>query len=398
MKRLWCMAGIGLLSLCGCGNFFTSQNSTGTGSGTGSGAGNTAAGNVLYVADLTAANILAYTVSSTGKLTAVSGSPYAPGEPPTAMAITPGNTFLYVASATGILGYSIGSGGVLTALNSGTALVSDILASTAMVTDTTGNYLFAAGIDLASGTNSPQVGVYQINTTSGALTEISGSPLAVPNGNGSTSSAPTQLYMAPNNQYMYLTLASGGTDILNFTESTPSLGVPNTNNLVNLTSTANSQNNVVANAASTLLFMSETGAGVRVFTIGAGGSLAEIKGSPFAAGTGPTGIALNAAGTNLYVTNKGTAQISGFSVASTGTVGTLAALAGSPYGAGNLPLSLSLDQSGSFLAVANSGGTPDFGVYSMNPTTGALTSTGSVTQSTTAAAGSFLVIRTQPSS
>ena len=397
MKRLWWMAGIGLLALCGCGSFFTSQNS-GTGSGTGGGTGNTSAGDVLYVANLTAANILAYSVSTTGALTAVSGSPYAPGEPPTAMAITPGNTFLYVASASGILGYSIGSGGVLTALNSGTALETDVLASTAMVVDTTGNYLLAAGIDLASGTNTPEVGVYQIDTSTGALTEISGSPLAVPNGNGSTSSAPTQLYMAPNNQYLYLTLASGGTDILNFTESTPSLGVPSSGNLVNLSTGGTSQSNVVANATSTLLFMTEIGTGVRVFTIGAGGALTEIKGSPFAAGTGATGIALNAAGTNLYVTNKGSGTVSGFSVAAAGTAGTLAALSGSPYTVGTLPLSLSLDQSGNFLAVANSGGTPDVGVYSMNATTGTLTSTGTVTESTTSAAGAFLVIRTQPSS
>lgn len=396
MKRWWWMAGVGLLALCGCGNFFTSQNS-GSGSGTGSG-GNTSAGDVLYVANLTAANILAYTVSSTGTLTAVSGSPYAPGEPPTALAITPGNTFLYVASASGILGYSIGSGGVLTALNSGAALETDVLASTAMVVDTTGNYLFAAGIDLGSGSNSPEVGVYAINTSTGALTEETGSPLAVPNGNGSSNGSPTQLYMAPNNEYMYLTLGSGATDILSFTESNGGLGVPTSNNLVNLSSNGSSQNNVIANAASTLLFMTETGAGVRVFTIGSGGALAEIKGSPFAAGTGPTGIALNAAGTNLYVTNKGPGQISGFSVAATGTAGTLTALTGSPYAAGSLPLSLTLDQSGNFLAVANSGGTPDLGVYSINATTGALASTATVTSSTSSAADSFLVIRTHPSS
>ena len=144
--------------------------------------------------------------------------------------------------------------------------------------------MFAAGIDLERGTNTPEVGVYQINTSTGALTEIFGSPLAVPNGNGSTTSAPTQLYMAPNNQYLYLTLASGGTDILSFTESTPSLGVPNSNNLVNLSTGGTSQNNVVANAASTLLFMTEIGTGVRVFTIGTGGALSEIKGSPFCGG------------------------------------------------------------------------------------------------------------------
>lgn len=395
MKQLRWMTGVLLLALCGCGNFFTKQTSTSTGTGTGTTTTNTTAGDVLYVADLTASNIAAYTVSSAGALTAVSGSPYAPGEPPTSMALTPGNTFLYVSSATGILGYSIGAGGVLTALNSSQPLETDVPGATTMAVDTTGNYLFAGGIDLSSGTNTPEVGVYQINTSTGTLAELTNSPVAVTNGNGSSTSLPTQLYVAPNDAYVYLTLGSGGTEILNFSASS---GLGDNGDHINLSTAGTSQNDVVANAGSTQLFMTETGAGVRVFNIGTNGvPSAEISGSPFKAGTGARGIALNAAGTDLYVTNKGDGTISGFSVAATGTVGTLVALTGSPYTVGSLPLSLSLDQSGTFLAVANSGGTPDLGVYSMNATTGALTGVGSATLSTSAAAGSFLVIRTNPS-
>ena len=103
MKRLWCMAGIGLLVLCGCGNFFTKQ-SGGTGGGTGT--GNTTAGDVLYVANVATANILAYTVSTKGALAAVSGSPYtlSTASVPVSMAVTPGNTFCMWASPAGSWG------------------------------------------------------------------------------------------------------------------------------------------------------------------------------------------------------------------------------------------------------------------------------------------------------
>ena len=399
MKRWLSTAGLGLLVLCGCGNFFTSQNSSGSSSGTGTTGtttGNTASGDVLYVANATASTLTGYLVSTAGALTTVSGSPYAlADEVPTSMAITPGNTFVYVGTDLGIVGYLIGTNGVLTALtlNGSTALAQDVLAPTAMVVDTTGNYLFAAGIDLSSGTNTPEVAVYQIDSSNGTLTELTGSPLAVPNGNGSTTSAPTQLYVAPNDAYVYLTLGSGGTDILNFTESTGALGSLASNNLISLTKNGSSQNNVVANAASTQLFMTEIGAGVRVFNLGKGGVPTEIAGSPFAAGTGPTGIALNAAGTDLYVTNKGDGTISGYTIAATGTVGALTQLSSSPYAAGSLPFSLSLDQSGSFLAVANSGGSPDLGVYSFDTkTAGKLDSVSSETNNP--ATGAFLVVST----
>jgi 6-phosphogluconolactonase len=151
---------------------------------------------------------------------------------------------------------------------------------------------------------------------------------------------------------------------------------------------------VVANSASSLLFIAETGLGVRVFTIGSSGQTTEITGSPFAAGTGPGSMVLNTAGTDLYVANKGSGTISGFSVASTGVAGTLKALSGSPFNAGTLPLSLTLDQSGDFLAAANSGGTPNLGVYSIGATTAALTSVSNETSTT--ATGAFLVISTLP--
>jgi 6-phosphogluconolactonase (cycloisomerase 2 family) len=106
-------------------------------------------------------------------------------------------------------------------------------------------------------------------------------------------------------------------------------------------------------------------------------------------------MVLNSAETALYVADKGGAEISGFTVAATGA---LTALSSSPYPAGTDPLYLTLDSTGNFLAVANIGGTPDLGIYKFDATTtGKLDALTSPSYSTTPA-GSFLVIRTFPSS
>ncbi len=385
MKHCWCVC---LLALCGCGNFFTKQTS----SGTSTSAGNTDAGDVLYIANSVSMNILAYTVSTKGALTAVSGSPYtlSTASTPVSMSVTPGNTFLYVGVANGILGYSIGTDGVLTQLSSGNVLASDVLAPASMQVDSTGAYLLVAGIDLSSGTNVPEVQSYAINSSTGALTAANTSPFDVDTGNTSTTAVPSQLYLAPDNSLAYLTLGTGGTEVLTFDATNGGFG---DQAHLGLLSGGSSQNGVIANAASTLLFITETGIGVRVLTIGTNGNLTEIKGSPFAAGTGPSGLVLDAAGTSLYVANKGDGTITGFSVAATGTPGTLVKLSSSPYTAGSLPVFLALDQSKSFLAAANTDGNPDLSMYSFDATTtGKLDALAGVTSTT--ATGAFQVVST----
>ena len=358
----------GLLLLSGCGNFFSPQNSTGGG---GSG-GNTGAGDVLYFMNYSSvanvsSSITGYTVSTAGVLAATSNSPYTIGAPPTAMAITPGNTFLYVAYAAGILGYSIGTNGVLTQLNSGQPVSSDQLLPVSMQVDSTGTVLLAASEDLS--TTLPEIGVYTIDTSTGALTAVTNSPLVLAaSGNGSTNgalaNAPNQLYITPNNSLVYLTLGSGGTEVLTFAAG--SQAITDTGTFLNLKSTGTGQVGAISNSTSSVLYVSEIGTGVRALSIGSNGALSEISGSPFKTGNGPGGMAFDTTGDYLYVANKGDSTISGYTVAASGS---LAALASSPFATGSLPLSLTLDQSGKFLAVANSGGNPNLGVYSFDATT-----------------------------
>jgi 6-phosphogluconolactonase (cycloisomerase 2 family) len=381
----------GFVLLSGCGNFFTKPGSGGSGGG-----GNTDAGDVLYFMNQSpssgvSSSITAYTVSTTGKLSAISGSPYTLSSLPTAMAITPGNTFLYVAYAEGILGYSIGTNGVLTALNSGAAVSTAQLLPLSMQVDSTGTYLLAASEDLS--TTLPEIGVYQIDTATGALTAVTGSPLELAqSGNGSTTgtpaNAPNQLYIAPNNSLVYLTLGSGGTEILTFDASTQNLN--DTQTYIKLATGGTGQIGVVANAASTVLYVTEIGVGVRAFTIGSNATLTEISGSPYKAGTGPTGLTLGQSGDYLYVANKGDNTITGYTVAASGE---LTVLGSSPYNTGGQPLSMTLDQSTDFLAVANSTGNPNLGIYSFDTTTAGKLDAVTNTVSTTAA-GTTLVVGT----
>jgi 6-phosphogluconolactonase len=393
MKNALRFAWAGLLLLSGCGNFFSSQNGTGGG---GSG-GNSGAGDVLYFTNLSAvasvsSSVTGYTVSTAGVLAATSNSPYNIGAQPTSMAITPGNTFLYVGYAAGILGYSVGTNGVLTQLNSGQPLSTDQTTPVSMQVDSTGTLLLAASEDLS--TTLPEIGVYTIDTSTGGLTAVTNSPLMLAkSGNGVTDGAlpntPNQLYITPNNSLVYLTLGSGGTEVLTFAAANAALN--DTGTFLDLKTTGTGQIGVISNSASTVLYISEIGTGVRALSIGSNGALSEISGSPFKTGNGPGGMAFDTTGDYLYIANKGDSTISGYAVAASGS---LAVLASSPFATGTLPLSLTLDQSGKFLAVANSGGNPNLGVYSFDTTTLGKLDLVKNTVGTTAA-GTTLVTGTQ---
>jgi 6-phosphogluconolactonase len=86
------------------------------------------------------------------------------------------------------------------------------------------------------------------------------------------------------------------------------------------------------------------------FTIGAGGVLSAVSGSPFATGVHPSAIASDSTSSYVYVTDSVNGNVSGYSVAS----GVLSPLSGSPYPAGNQPSAIVVDPKYPFVYVANS--------------------------------------------
>ena len=102
---------------------------------------------------------------------AVSGSPYTLAATPYCIAIAPGGGFLYVGTNAGIYLYTIGSGGALTAGNSGGTISSDIPAAMQV----TGSWLVDAFAPNYTGT-SVQIDAIPINATTGLYAGPGGAP------------------------------------------------------------------------------------------------------------------------------------------------------------------------------------------------------------------------------
>ena len=362
-RRLWGRwlagsVGVSALLLAGCGDFFTSS-----GSSSGGGGGGSTVGSYTYVGTLAGA-LAGYSVSSTGALGTLSGSPFQLATATImSLAITPSNTFLYAAVAgVGVFGLGLnGTTGVPTLIST-SPLVEDV-APSALTVDPSGRYLLVAG--LANGVAA--VGVYVINSD-GTLAEATNSPISLtfPTNTDTTNLSVTNIAVAPNSSYVFVTLGQLGVAPLPFNTSG---GLSVNTQIIPPKATsgiANQDLGLAVNAGSTALFVGETNVGVRVFTIGTS-TFTEISGSPFQSGGQPRSITFDGTGDYLYVANASDSTISGYSVLSSGT---LTPLAGSPYSSvGTLPFELALDQSKTFLFSANSGASPNVQLFSFDSTT-----------------------------
>ncbi|WP_263383491.1 lactonase family protein [Granulicella arctica] len=349
-----------LVLLTGCGGGFFPPLTTGTG-GTGTGTG-TSTGDFVYVANSTTGTIAGYSVATTtagaGTLTAVSGSPYSLALPPTAMAITPSNSFLYLSELGGIYAYSINATtGVLTTVSSGGALATTNFGSVSLDISPDGQWLFALSQDSAT------LQEYQINATTGALAAIA-TPTYV--GVGGTQAVAKMVKVAPSGAYVFLALGTGGDIVYPFNTTTGALNITTFQQL-STGSTTTSDNALAIDSNTTFLYLARSGGstGLAVFAIGSNGGLSSVAGSPFAAGGGPFSVLLDSTGKYAYTGNRTDGTISGFSI---GTGGVLTALSGSPFATGSTVASLARDKSAKYILAAASAGNPDLTMYSFDAT------------------------------
>lgn len=336
------LLGIAALALTtGCGNFFVYPGSTGTG-------GTSTTGDYVYVANANTSNLAGFAVGS-GSLTAVANSPYALTVSPTAVAINPANTLLYVAGGAAIYAYAIQSTGALSILSSGSPVAAATVASMDISPD--GQWLIA--LDRNPGV----IDEYKINASTGTLTAQTASYSAI----GTV--VPQAIKISPNAQLVFAALGTAGDLALPFNTAS---GAISTGTQFPLTGNQ-SDNALAVDPTSTYLYIARSGTngGLAVDTI-SGGALSPVSSSPFAAGTQPFSVTLNKAGTDVYVANRSDGTISGFSI---GSLGALTALTGSPYSAGSLVTALAVDNSGSYLLAAAANGAPDLALYSYDATT-----------------------------
>jgi 6-phosphogluconolactonase len=344
MRRLKGLCFLLLFCLGGC-DFFVPQTNSGGGTNT---------GDYLYVANGNNTFLAGFGVNSSGTLSVLNNSPYNNGVAAQSLAVTPANTFLYAGTTNGIYEYLINSDGSITVQNSGNSVAQDVIA-TSMQVDSTGGYLLAVGI--STSLQSQAIGIYQINSTTGLLTAVTGSPLALYTGNASTPTiaTPTGMLITPNNSYVYVSLGPLGVQVLTLgTGGALSAGSAATILPPISTSTSPSDAGLGSDPLSAFLFVAEINSGLRVLSIGTGGSLKEVSGSPYAVGTGPTGVILDTTGSYVYVANKGSNNISAFTL--TAASGKLTAIAGSPFASGGLlPVAMVNDNTKKYIAVINSG-------------------------------------------
>ena len=128
----------------------------------------------VYVTDSASNQIIGYTVGNGGALTAMTNGPFATGSLPVAMTIDPRGDFLYVTDQNdnALSAYVINqSGGSLSAV-SGTAktLVQGTQPNCVTIENALGQYMYVSNFISGS------VSGFQLNTTTGALSQIRNSP------------------------------------------------------------------------------------------------------------------------------------------------------------------------------------------------------------------------------
>jgi 6-phosphogluconolactonase len=239
----------------------------------------------------------------------------------------------------------------------GTADVTDIA-----VTCTTNPPRFA----YVANRGSNNVSAYSVDATTGALTQIAGSPFPV-------GTLPVAIAVDPTGSYVYV---ANGTDatISAFTIDrsigalTPVSGSPFT--------TGASPTSVAIDPSSSYVYVTNGGANtVSAYAITAGsGALTALTGSPFATGASPDSVAVEPSGYGVLVANESDSTISFFSIDN----GALTAASGSPFAAGNSPRALSIDPSGQYLYLANGTSNTLSAISGITAITGSPYSTGSV--------------------
>lgn len=362
---------VGPMLLSGCGSFFQCEGKADcptTGSG-----GSGTSGDYAYVSNSSAGStyLNGYSLTS-GTLATTTSSPYSLGYVPSAIAITPANSYVYMTtdsavSAGYIYGYSIGTGGALTTLDSGTALVSE--SASAMAVSPDGNWLFVLDTDglTLEEYSIPSDGILKYANTY----DITGAANGVV--------TPSSVTVAPSGDYVVVALGTGGAETFSFNTTT---GVAASATLI---SPGNASTGIygVAVDPNNYLYCAGT-AGLQVFSVTSAG-IATLS-NTYTAGDGPHSVVVNKAGTYVYVGNQTGGTISGYLI---GTNAALTAIAGSPFTGPTDVSGLAIDNSAKYLAAIGYNASSGTQLFSIG-TGGALTLAVSGASGTTTAVPAVL--------
>jgi 6-phosphogluconolactonase (cycloisomerase 2 family) len=367
------------LLLTGCGNFFTCEGKADCPSS--GGGGTTTGGDYAYASNGTSGStyVAEYDLSS-GKLTAISGSPYNLTFVPVALSVAPSDSFLYAATLPGatnpgIYLYTIGSDGALTLGNNGAVLVNDEVSSMDISAD--GGYLFTVNADGLT------MNEYQVNTTTGLLqlattVSLPGVTCALEAGTDTPASQSCTVKVAPSGAFVVVALGTAGDAIFPYSSSSGLTSATPT--LISSGTTTGSPTGDFSLAldANNFAFIARTNA-LAVYGIDStgAGTLEDTK--SYSSGTVPRSVVLSSNGDYVYTANEGASTISEYGI---GSGGALTQLTGSPVAAPTNVSALGVDNSGNYLVAAGYNGSAGVRLFSIG-TAGALTQVDSTGSGTT---------------
>jgi DNA-binding beta-propeller fold protein YncE len=219
--------------------------------------------------------------------------------------------------------------------------------------------------------NSSAVAGFTIAAGTGVLTPIPGSPF--PAGN-----TPIQAIVDPSGKFLYVSNLNDefGTVSAYTIDSTTGVLSPIAGSPFPTQSNFPGPNRMAIGGGGKFLYVGMSGTvnannSVSAFAIDPNtGALTQITGSPFLTGSDPQGIATDPSGKFLYTANLQDTTLSAFTV--DGSSGTLTPISGFPYVTSSAPAALAVDPGGQFLYVGENS-TNGIEAFTINATSGAIT-------------------------
>jgi 6-phosphogluconolactonase (cycloisomerase 2 family) len=225
-----------------------------------------------------------------------------------------------------------------------------------------------AGFAYVVNNGSDNVSAYAIDTATGALTEVAGSPFAAGVG-------PTAIAVDPSGRFAYVT--NGGS--FDFTDTISAFTIDATTGALTSAGPAQASRSgprsVAVDPSGRFVYTANGGSrtttsnDVSAYTLNATtGALSAVAGSPFAAGTNPSSVTVDPTGRFAYVSNQASQDIRAYTIDT--ATGTLASIGIGGIAAG-VAYEVTVDPSGRFVYAAN-GNSDNVSAYAIDTATGAL--------------------------
>ncbi|MCU7797827.1 MAG: lactonase family protein [Candidatus Thiodiazotropha sp. (ex Myrtea spinifera)] len=233
---------------------------------------------------------------------------------------------------------------------------------TAVTTDLSASFLYATN-DVTD-----NVSVFAVNSGSGVLTEISGSPFPIELNPTGPEFGPISISIDPSGRFAYVANSSDTLSAYSIDSSTGALTLLTGSPFA----TGDIPSSVIVDPTGRFLYNANLNTdNISAFAIDSVTGELTLTGT-FAAGDAPNSIVVDPSGRFVYVANNGFLSFNVSAYTIDPLTGTLSSVPGSPFSAGNAPISITVDPLGEFVYVANRS-TQNVTPYTINQSTGALT-------------------------